>query len=121
MSRVVCCVARRQGRDLVVVALHPSVVRAPAALALLRRPGLVRPARSPLFSAALPCQVRPAPDFSPYVLFFILYLSYCLLFLVDINLVLYGLHDACGEAALLALLRTGPPRSNLVSRSIYAD
>jgi hypothetical protein len=45
-----------------VVALQPSVVRpgGGAGLALLRRAQLVRPSRSPLFSAALHCQARAA-------------------------------------------------------------
>ncbi len=41
-----------------VVALQPSVVQPASPIALLRRPLLVRPSRSPFFSAVLPCKVR---------------------------------------------------------------
>lgn len=48
----------RQGASLEVVTLQPSAVRPASSLALLRRPTLViRPSRSPLFSAVLRCKV----------------------------------------------------------------
>ena len=50
----------RQEARLVVVALQPSVVQPASPIALLRRPPLVRPSRSPLFSATLACKVRCA-------------------------------------------------------------
>lgn len=48
----------RQQASLVVVALQPSVVQPTSPIALLRRPVLIRPSRSPLFSAVLLCKVR---------------------------------------------------------------
>ncbi len=50
-------VAYRVEASLVVVALQPSVVQPASPIVLLRRPPLVRPSRSPLFSAVLPCKV----------------------------------------------------------------
>ena len=50
----------RQGATLGLLSLQPSAVRSKPAIMLLRRPVLIRPSRSPVFSAALAC--RDAAD-----------------------------------------------------------